>query len=344
MTGGSWRLAVGDWRESQSDRHRQPRAKRTASRQLLFIALALLLASACATTQRRGKADELQLRGVASWYGEEFAGRTTANGEIFDPLQLTAAHRTLPFGTVLDVTNRKTGQSVRVRINDRGPYIENRLIDLSWAAAKEIGMVEEGVGEVELAVVRMGEGEREPPVPFDVTVGESKPATAPAAIPESVPVIAPATPAAVPDVAPLPAGREEPVVVDRVEVQEQRAGVPTRRRVAADGKTLEVVPVPGGTPTPSAPRTSSPPRAASPASSPARPAIGSGFVVQAGAFAAIENAKLLQERLLAIGMAAWIDSGDLHRVRIGPFRTREEAIAARDRLEARGMSAMVVRE
>src|SRR4029077_7238634 len=93
------------------------------------------------------------LHGVASWYGQEFAGRTTANGEIFDPLLLTAAHRTLPFGTVVDVKNSKTGQTVRVRINDRGPFVGNRMIDLSYAAAQQIGLIDPGSGEVDVAVV-----------------------------------------------------------------------------------------------------------------------------------------------------------------------------------------------
>src|ERR1044071_8490914 len=108
--------------------------------------------------------------GLAGWYGQEFAGRTTANGEIFDPLLMTAAHRTLPFGTVVDVKNPKTQQTVRVRVNDRGPYIGNRLIDLSYAAAKVIGIVDTGGGEVDINVVRLGKGEREPPAPYTVAV------------------------------------------------------------------------------------------------------------------------------------------------------------------------------
>ena len=99
---------------------------------------------AAAAGARRGAAR------VASWYGEEFAGRTTANGEIFDPLLLTAAHRTLPFGTVLDVTNPKTADR-RVRINDRGPFIGGRVIDLSYAAAQQIGLIEPGIGEVDMS-------------------------------------------------------------------------------------------------------------------------------------------------------------------------------------------------
>jgi rare lipoprotein A len=89
--------------------------------------------------------------GVASFYAEDSA---TASGEKFDPRQLTAAHRTLPFGTRLRVTNVETGRSVTVRINDRGPFVPGRAVDLSYAAAETIGMVERGVTKVKLEVVR----------------------------------------------------------------------------------------------------------------------------------------------------------------------------------------------
>lgn len=89
--------------------------------------------------------------GVASFYKDD---TETASGEKFDPHQLTAAHRTLPFGTRLRVTNIETGKSVTVRINDRGPYIAGRSVDLSYSAADTIGMVERGVTKVKLEVVR----------------------------------------------------------------------------------------------------------------------------------------------------------------------------------------------
>ncbi|KHK93639.1 lipoprotein [Novosphingobium malaysiense] len=90
---------------------------------------------------------------MASYYGNEFAGRPTASGETFDPSALTAAHRTLPFGTEVQVTNELTGASVVVTINDRGPFHGNRVIDLSEAAARKIGLVRRGSGMVELAVL-----------------------------------------------------------------------------------------------------------------------------------------------------------------------------------------------
>jgi rare lipoprotein A len=87
--------------------------------------------------------------GIASWYGPGFHGRTTANGERFNTHALTAAHRTLPFGTKVRVTNRNNGRSVVVRINDRGPYVGGRVIDLSNASARALGM--SGVAKVSLA-------------------------------------------------------------------------------------------------------------------------------------------------------------------------------------------------
>jgi rare lipoprotein A len=91
--------------------------------------------------------------GVASWYGEEFQGNTTANGEIYDLNGLTAAHPTLPFGTTVRVTNLNNRKNILLRINDRGPYIGQRLIDVSWAAAKRLGFVASGTTRVRVEVV-----------------------------------------------------------------------------------------------------------------------------------------------------------------------------------------------
>ncbi len=91
--------------------------------------------------------------GTASFYGHSLRGARTASGERFNPDDLTAAHPSLPFGTKLRVTNALTGDSVMVRVNDRGPFHSNRVIDLSEAAAKEIGIARMGSGKVELAVL-----------------------------------------------------------------------------------------------------------------------------------------------------------------------------------------------
>ncbi|MXO71444.1 septal ring lytic transglycosylase RlpA family protein [Alteraurantiacibacter buctensis] len=92
--------------------------------------------------------------GMASYYGRELAGNRTASGEAFDPTDLTAAHRTLPFGTRLRVTNQRTGLSVIVRVNDRGPYARGRVLDISHAAAQQIGMVRTGHAPVSIELVQ----------------------------------------------------------------------------------------------------------------------------------------------------------------------------------------------
>lgn len=91
--------------------------------------------------------------GVASWYGPGFAGKRTASGEIFDPGALTAAHKTLPFGSVVRVTSQRTGRSVEVRINDRGPFVAGREIDLARAAAEAIGVTAVGHERVTLELL-----------------------------------------------------------------------------------------------------------------------------------------------------------------------------------------------
>ncbi|WP_279296586.1 septal ring lytic transglycosylase RlpA family protein [Paraflavisolibacter caeni] len=95
-------------------------------------------------------APKITQTGKASFYADKFNGRKTANGEIFSNSELTAAHKTLPFGTRVKVTNLNNGKSVKVRINDRGPYVAGRMIDLSKAAAKKIEIVNAGVGNVKI--------------------------------------------------------------------------------------------------------------------------------------------------------------------------------------------------
>jgi rare lipoprotein A len=101
------------------------------------------------------KADQTRAlqTGVASYYGPGFHGRRTANGERFDMNAMTAAHRTLPFGTLLKVTNLDNGQSAIVRVNDRGPFIKGRVLDLSVAAAKQIGSKHSGTASVKIELV-----------------------------------------------------------------------------------------------------------------------------------------------------------------------------------------------
>ena len=114
---------------------------------LLLVACAL----GCATTGSLagGRSDEV---GIASYYGREHDGRRTASGEVFHMRGMTAAHRTLPFGTRVRVTNLANGRQVTVRINDRGPFRRGRIIDLSYAAARKLGILGRGVAKVRVAI------------------------------------------------------------------------------------------------------------------------------------------------------------------------------------------------
>lgn len=126
-----------------------------------FLILILLLPPSCAKKQISPKREEAAQRvrpgwrqvGYASWYGAEFHGRRTASGELFNMYDLTAAHRTLPIGTTVMVTRLDNHRSVKVRINDRGPFARGRIIDLSYASAKMIGLDKDGVVKVRLEVV-----------------------------------------------------------------------------------------------------------------------------------------------------------------------------------------------
>ena len=125
-----------------------------SSREAGVLLLAFLLAG-CVTARHTGKRGLPEKQGTASYYADNFVGRTTANGEIYSHDVLTAAHLSLPFGTRVEVTRiDQAGEpSVVVRINDRGPFNHERIIDLSKAAARELGMIREGVVEVRLEVL-----------------------------------------------------------------------------------------------------------------------------------------------------------------------------------------------
>ncbi|WP_240644838.1 septal ring lytic transglycosylase RlpA family protein [Cyclonatronum proteinivorum] len=121
---------------------------------LLFFFLGMMVLSGCRSQRDTVRTGTVFERGEASWYGPGFHGQATANGERYDQEALTAAHRTLPFDTVVGVRNLHNGKKVVVRINDRGPYANNRIIDLSRAAAREIDMIQSGIAPVELTILR----------------------------------------------------------------------------------------------------------------------------------------------------------------------------------------------
>lgn len=277
------------------------------------VTLLLLVAVGCATATKR---DEIVTEGLASWYGQEFAGRTTANGEIFDPQMLTAAHRTLPFGTLVRVTNPRSGSSVVVRINDRGPFIEGRIIDLSYAAAAEVDMVEIGVTPVKIEVVRLASDD-EPPAPYVVRVEEPEEKLPIPEIPEAPPSIDfPLPDSAGSREAPVrPRADTEDVVV--VEVIEERSDAPpAERRVDESGTKIITAPIvtPAGT-----------------------------FYIQLGAFSVEENARALAQEVTAIdARARVVRIAGLWRVRVGPVESRVAAIELREKFEIAGYPSLIV--
>jgi rare lipoprotein A len=140
---------------------------------LLNLAVAgvccLSVATSCTRIRIPTPAGE-EMTGLASWYGDEFQGKPTSSREIYDMHDLTAAHRTLPFETKVMVTNLNNGRSVIVRINDRGPFVEGRIIDLSYAAASLLGMIGTGIVPVRLEILA-DRGAPVRPVRFSVQVG-----------------------------------------------------------------------------------------------------------------------------------------------------------------------------
>ncbi|MFN2443240.1 MAG: septal ring lytic transglycosylase RlpA family protein [Thermoanaerobaculia bacterium] len=303
-------------------------------RRSLLLLLAIAFLAGCASSAP-APAPSDRIVGLASWYGEEYAGRTTANGEIFNPSGLTAAHRTLPFGTVLDVTNPANGKSVRVRINDRGPFVGDRILDLSYGAALQIGMVEAGIARIEARIAAVGRGDLDPPRPYVVKIA---PPDETIRAPEQAPPVE----------FPLPSGERATVtesapaadddVVEDIMVIEERGGEPVRRQVSADGTRIETV-TESGRVVATAPPRPIPPRI----TVENRPAPRSGWVVQLGAFSVPANAEALRVKASRIDGKVYVDQrGSLQRVRVGPFPSREAAIDASERLEAAGLGGIVL--
>ncbi len=214
--------------------------------------------------------DPMKERGLASWYGRKFHGQKTSSGEIYDMFAMTAAHKTLPIPSYARVTSLKSGNSVVVRVNDRGPFHDGRVIDLSYAAAAKLGIAGPGSGPVEVERV------------FERDAGRRvalAPPPAAAAAPPSGTVATPLRTAEVPQPRP------------------------------AEVATAVVSPEPAG------------------------------LFIQLGAFASADNANTFRDRIA--GDLPWLRepiqvaaAGSLHRVRLGPYKTREEALAIADKIRA----------
>lgn len=122
---------------------------------MLYVIISITLVGLIVLYQVAGPYYEI---GIASWYGPGFHGNYTANGEVYDMYGISAAHKTLPFGTIVRVVEIETGRSIVVRINDRGPFIEGRIIDLSRGAAEKLGIVEKGITKVGLRILQRPTG------------------------------------------------------------------------------------------------------------------------------------------------------------------------------------------
>ena len=138
---------------------------------LAFLALLAGCSRAVMTTPSVPPVAGMEEVGMASWYGAPHHGRRTASGKVFDMHQLTAAHKTLPFGTRLLVTNRDTSQSAEVRVNDRGPFVGGRILDVSYAAARLLGAVGPGVIPVRVRVISLPPRASRGDGPYTVQIG-----------------------------------------------------------------------------------------------------------------------------------------------------------------------------
>ena len=103
--------------------------------------------------------NKMQYKGVSSWYGEHFHGNLTANGEVYDMYGITAAHKEFPLNTWARVTNLDNNKSIILRINDRGPYVDNRILDCSYGAAKKLDFLDQGTANVKIEIIEWGDGE-----------------------------------------------------------------------------------------------------------------------------------------------------------------------------------------
>lgn len=229
--------------------------------------------------------------GMASWYGGEFGGSPTANGERFDPGRMSAAHKTLPLPSYVEVTALDTGRTITVRVNDRGPFAGNRVIDLSQAAARALGVERSGTARVRVRRVYPSERERA------ALRGGGQLAMRTDSVP-----------------ARLPAAARAPTPPPQTAAQP--APPPYRVPTSARAPAPQPFQTPIGIPMP-------PPYNAPVAAPSAQAPVGGGWFVQVGAFSSRERADVIAGQL----GARVSDAGALHRVRLGPYASAD---AARD--------------
>lgn len=253
--------------------------------------------------------------GYASWYGEELAGSPTAIGEAFDPDGITAAHKTLPLPSYIEVTALDTGRTILVRVNDRGPMVNDRLIDLSRGAAQQLGLS----GGVAAVRVRR----TNPPISERAQLRAGKPVPERLATPDNLLTILRSKLSG----RPIPAG----VVAATASKPTPSAPAPGGDRFIVEGPGAKPAVKPAEKPA-SKPATAKP-AATPPAAKPApAPAAGGSYAVQVAAFSSQSRANAAAK---SVGGTV-VKSGNLWRVRMGPFASEAEALGAAAKAKAKG--------
>ncbi len=269
--------------------------------------------------------------GTASWYGPGFDRQPTANGEIYDMNQLTAAHKTLPLPSIVEVTNLQNGRALRLRVNDRGPFVGDRLIDVSRRSAQLLGFETVGTAPVRVRVLKDAS--------IQVAEAAMHGKLAPIAVAQAAPVVRMAPAAAAPRFAPLPATQvaDEP---PSLQAEEVVAGpIPTKAEPPETAPPRE--PAPASRPTlaaashrfwlpliaPAHAETLHARFAPAPAPAPAQDR--GRIFVQAGTFVVPANARRVRARIAALGRAeivpARVHGAALYRVRLGPVASEADA-------------------
>ena len=332
----------------------------------LLLIVAGVITSTAAQTADSGL---FRQEGVASWYGKEFEGKPTASGEIFNPDLYTAAHPNLPFGTILMVTNKQNMRQVTVRVNDRGPFVASRIIDLSRAAAEVLGIINTGTAQVTIEQMRDA-----------VALGPVVPAPAPTPV-APVPTPTPVTPAPVPEapsqapVAPAPAvaaneagsTTASPEVISPANPAPEVAAAETKTPVSPQleiinvpaDEPLEQIYIPAPTTTPAAVPATTPsmepttaPTVTSATTPTAAKILGGippreslkSYRLQVGAFIVPENAIDVFEKLKNAGLSpAYEKNGDYYRVVLAGLKAEEIPVIAQT-LGDTGFKEAIIRE
>jgi len=272
--------------------------------------------------------------GLASWYGEAFDGQATANGEIFNLNELSAAHKTLPLPSVVEVTNQRNGRSMRLRVNDRGPYVDGRIIDVSRRAAQLLGFEIAGTTPVRVRIlkeesIQVAEAAKHGQTGTVMLAAATS--TAAAAAP---PPVRPAPPPPLMTSPPPSIAAAPPPEMPSAVMRETPPELPPQVTMAAAPPPQQ----------PAEPRRTWPSLISAAHAEPLRsPAMSSGssgrIFVQAGAFAVPENAQRVRSRIAALGnvqvVPAQVNGNAVYRVRLGPVTNGAEA----DRLLSKVVSS-----